>query len=65
VFQPAVSTGGHGRKRDPVSQTRGLLYRLARSLGDVNAVRKGAVGRRLARRAAGKASGRLLGKLSR
>lgn len=42
---------------------RNLLYKLARVLGDVNAVQKGRVGRRVGRRAAGKATGRGLGKL--
>ncbi len=42
---------------------RGFLYRLARILGDVNAVKKGRVGRRVARRAAGRTTGRLLRKL--
>ncbi len=37
---------------------RSFLYALARLLGDVNAVKKGKVGRRVARRAAGKATGR-------
>jgi hypothetical protein len=53
------------RKRDSIGQVRGFLYGLARALGDVSAVRKGKVGRRLARRVTGKASGRLLGKLFR
>lgn len=44
---------------------RGLLYKSARILGDINAVKKGKVGRRVARRAAGKATGRALGKLFR
>jgi len=51
------------RKKDPISQTRGILYGVAKLLGDVNAVRKGTIGKRIARRAAGKATGRLLGKL--
>jgi len=51
------------RKRDPISQTRGLLYSLAKLLGDVSAIKKGTVGKRLARRTAGKATGRLFGKL--
>lgn len=51
------------RKRDPISQARGLLYGLGKLLGDINAVKKGSVGKRIARRAAGKAAGRLLGKL--
>ena len=42
---------------------RGLLYRLARLLGDVNAVKKGKVGRRVGRRAAGKAAGKGMKKL--
>ena len=46
-----------------MSGFRSLLYALARLMGDVNAVKKGKVGRRLARRAAGKATGRGLGKL--
>jgi hypothetical protein len=46
-----------------VSSTRGLLYRLARLLGDYQAVRRGTVGKRVARRLAGKATGRGLGRL--
>jgi len=42
---------------------RGFLYFLARLLGDVNAVKRGRVGRRIGRRAAGKASGKFLRKL--
>ena len=45
--------------------TRGFLYALARFLGDLNAVKKGRVGRRVARRLAGKATGRGLGRLFR
>lgn len=48
-----------GRKRS----TRGWLYFIARTMGDVNAVQKGRVGRRIGRRAAGKVTGRWLGKL--
>jgi hypothetical protein len=44
---------------------RGFLYKLARGLGDVNAIRKGRVPRRIVRRLAGKATGRFLGKLFR
>lgn len=39
---------------------RNLLYFIARILGDVNAVQKGRVGRRIARRAAGKVTGKAL-----
>lgn len=42
---------------------RNLLYKLARLMGDVNAVKKNKVGRRVGRRVAGKATGRGLGKL--
>ena len=42
---------------------RSMLYTVARLMGDVNAVKKGKVGKRVARRAAGKATGRTLGKL--
>jgi hypothetical protein len=45
--------------------TRGWLYFIARLMGDVNAVKKGRVGRRIGRRAAGKVTGRLLGRLFR
>lgn len=39
---------------------RAFLYWVARLLGDVNAVKKGKVGRRIARRAAGKVTSRVL-----
>jgi len=42
---------------------RSALYTMARLMGDVNAVKKGKVGKRVARRAAGKATGRTLRKL--
>jgi hypothetical protein len=40
-------------------------HTLARLLGDVNAVKKGTVGKRVVRRQAGKVTGRGLGKLFR
>jgi hypothetical protein len=46
-----------------INKTRGFLYRLARILGDLNAVQKGKIGRRILRRGAGKITGRGLGKL--
>ncbi|WBL16383.1 hypothetical protein [Sutcliffiella sp. NC1] len=46
-----------------INKTRGWLYLIAKILGDVNAVKKGKVGKRIARRAAGKATGRALGRL--
>ena len=42
---------------------RSMLYKAARLMGDANAVKKGTVGKRVARRAAGRATGRGLGKL--
>ena len=43
-----------------ISKTRGFLYWLARLLGDVSAVKKGRVGKRIVRRAAGKGAGRIM-----
>jgi hypothetical protein len=48
-----------------INSTRSMLYKLARVLGDVNAVQKGKVGRRIGRRAAGKMTGRALGRMFR
>jgi len=42
---------------------RSSLYKVARLMGDANAVKKGKVGKRVARLAAGKVTGRSLGKL--
>lgn len=44
---------------------RSLLYFLARTMGDINAIKRGRVEQRIARRMAGKAVGRLLGRLFR
>ena len=41
----------------------GLLYTLAKLMGDVNDVKEGRVGKRVQRRIAGKATGRALRKL--
>lgn len=41
-----------------VNKTRGLLYMLARILGDINAVQKGRVSRRVGRRVTGRLTGR-------
>ena len=51
------------RRRSGISSARGLLYSLARILGDVNAVQKGTVGKRIARRVVGRATGRALWRL--
>jgi hypothetical protein len=48
-----------------INTYRAFLYGLARLLGDVNAVQKGRLGRRTARRAAGRLTGRGLGRLFR
>lgn len=48
-----------------LSKVRGILYRLARVLGDVQAVEKGRVVPRMERRIVGRAMGRILGKLFR
>jgi len=42
-----------------------LLYRLLALSNDINAVRKGRVGRRIGRRIYGKATGRLAGRIFR
>ena len=65
---PAAYTHRVGNRSEDVvsiSSTRSLLYQIARLLGDVNAVQKGKVGKRIARRAAGRLTGRGLGRLFR
>lgn len=44
---------------------RSLLYSLAKLLGDINAVKKGRVGRRIGRRVVGRAAGKGMGRLFR
>ena len=56
---------GAGGVRMSIGKTRGSLYKLARVLGDVQAVRKGRVGKRIGRRVAGKYVGRGMGRLFR
>lgn len=46
-------------------KTRGLLYLIAKLLGDWNAIKKGKVGKRIARRGVGKITGRGIGGLFR
>jgi hypothetical protein len=48
-----------------IAKTRSFLYKLARLLGDVQAVKRGRVGRRVGRRITGRATGRALRKLFR
>ena len=44
---------------------RNLLYAFARLLGDLNAIRRGTVVKRIARRVVGRAAGRGIGRLFR
>ena len=46
-------------------KSRSFLYTLAKYLGDLNAIARGKIGKRIARRMAGKATGRGLGKFFR
>ena len=48
-----------------INKVRGVLYLLAKLLGDLNAIQKGKIATRVARRLAGKITGRLLGRLFR
>ncbi len=48
-----------------LNQFRSLLYKLARGLGDANAVKRGTVHKRAARRVSGRGTGRMLRKLIR
>lgn len=51
------------RKGNGLNEMRSLLYLIARLLGDINAVQKGNVGKRMARRAVGKAGSGFFGRL--
>lgn len=42
-----------------INKIRSFLYKSAKILGDVNAVKNGTLGKRMARRAAGKATNKL------
>jgi len=48
-----------------INRSRSALYKLARILGDIQAVRTGRVGRRVGRRIVGRATGRGIGRLFR
>lgn len=48
-----------------INKIRNIFYTLGRILGDINAIQKGKIGERIARRAAGKMTGRFLGKIFR
>ena len=47
------------------NKSRSFLYTLAKILGDLNAIKRGKIGKRIARRVVGKATGRGIGKLFR
>ncbi len=53
------------RFKSGISQTRSLLYGIARLLGDISAIQRGpkATAKRIGRRVAGKATGKMLGRL--
>jgi len=46
-----------------INKFRSFLYKLAKYLGDINAIRKGKIKQRIKRRIAGKATGRMLRKI--
>ena len=46
-----------------INQFRKILYGIAKFLGDVNAIQKGKIGKRIGRRIVGKMTGKLLRKL--
>lgn len=48
-----------------IGKLRSILYLFARILGDINAVKRGTVGRRIVRRVAGRVTGRALGRIFR
>lgn len=66
-YSAALCAGHDDEKGSTMSinRTRGTLYKIARILGDVQAVRTGRVGRRVGRRVAGRLTGRGLGRLFR
>ncbi len=46
-----------------INKLRRTLYMFSRVLGDINAVKKGKVGKRVGRRVAGRSTGKMLRKL--
>ncbi|MBP1931832.1 hypothetical protein [Ammoniphilus resinae] len=46
-----------------INKIRILLYFVAKILGDINAVQKGKIGKRIARRAAGKVTSKWMNRL--
>ncbi|MBM7634098.1 hypothetical protein JOD17_003198 [Geomicrobium sediminis] len=43
-----------------MNKFRGYLYKTARIMGDINAIKKGTVGKRIARRMAGRFTGKAI-----
>lgn len=52
-------------RKPSISKIRGGLYKSARILGDVSAVKNKRIGKRIGRRLAGRVTGRALGRLFR
>jgi len=48
-----------------INKTRGLLYKLAKLLGDLTAISKGKSGKRVVRRITGKQTGKILRRIFR
>lgn len=48
-----------------INQIRNMLYKVSRILGDINAVQKGKIGQRIARRATGRLTNNLINKIFR
>jgi hypothetical protein len=53
------------RRRALFGKSRSALYTAARLMGDANAIQRGTVGKRIARRLVGRATGRMMGRLFR
>ncbi|UOE93548.1 hypothetical protein [Alkalihalobacillus sp. LMS39] len=46
-----------------INQIRRTLYKIGRVLGDINAVKRGKVGKRIGRRVVGKSTGKAIRKM--
>ena len=53
------------KKGFTIGKTRSLLYKSGKLLGDINSVKRGAVGKRVTNRLVGKASGKISARVSR
>ena len=61
VYDPSIHFSG--KIVMSINKVRSVLYRIARILGDFNAVSRGKTSRRIGRRMAGKVTGRWLSRL--